>query len=225
MLPRLLETVLVATALPATVLALTVSTVVVMTGWRRRRDLLQRQGRPFVTPRVELGQSTLEAGVLDVVLETTAAMRQFESFAAERYVALELAVQPGLAVRTDARAFREIVGDLLAHAIEHSPCGRVLLGALHTGGRVEITVSDDAAHADRALRASELRPAERLAALQGATLEVDARLGQGTIVVLRLPAAASGRNSRIEAEAPVLDPASVWAPAHRAREGSRAERL
>ena len=170
MSPRLLETVLVATALPATVLALTVSTVVVMTGWRRRRDLLQRQGRPFVTPRMELGQSTLEAGVLDVVLETTAAMRQFESFAAERYVALELAVQPGLAVRTDARAFREIVGDLLAHAIEHSPCGRVLLGALHTGGRVEITVSDDAAHADRALRASELRPAERLAALQGATL-------------------------------------------------------
>ena len=198
MLPRLLETVLVATALPATVLALTVSTVVVMTGWRRRRDLLQRQGRPFVTPRVELGQSTLEAGVLDVVLETTAAMRQFESFAAERYVALELAVQPGLAVRTDARAFREIVGDLLAHAIEHSPCGRVLLGALHTGGRVEITVSDDAAHADRALR-----PAERLAALQGATLEIDARPGQGTIAVLRLPAAASGRNSRIEAEAPV----------------------
>jgi signal transduction histidine kinase len=174
---------------------------------------------------MELGQSTLEAGVLDVVLETTAAMRQFESFAAERYVALELAVQPGLAVRTDARAFREIVGDLVAHAIEHSPCGRVLLGAVHIGGRVEITVSDDAAHADRALRASELRPAERLAALQGATLEIDARPGQGTIAVLRLPAAASGRNSRIEAEAPVLDPASVWAPAHRAREGSRAERL
>ena len=138
-------------------------------------------------------------------------------------MALELAVQPGLAVRTDARAFREIVGDLLAHAIEHSPCGRVLLGALHTGGRVEITVSDDAAHADRALRASELRPAERLAALQGATLEIDARPGQGTIAVLRLPAGgATSRRPGIEAETP--DPASARALAERERAGSAAGR-
>jgi hypothetical protein len=127
-------------------------------------------------------------------------------------------------VRTDARALREIVGDLVSHAIEQSPCGRVLLGAAHIGGRVQITVSDEAAHSDRALRASELRPAERLAALQGATLEIDARPGQGTTVVLRLPAAASGRNAKVEAEV-VLDPASVWAPAQRAREGSNVGRL
>jgi signal transduction histidine kinase len=224
MLPHWLETALVATALPAMVLALTVSVVVVMAGWRRRRELLQRQGRPFVAARMELDRSTFAAGVLDVALEAMAVMRQFECFAAERYVALELAVQPGLAVRTDARVFREIVGDLVSHAIEQSPCGRVLLGAAHIGGRVQITVSDEAAHSDRALRASELRPAERLAALQGATLEIDARPGQGTTVVLRLPAAASGRNAKVEAEV-VLDPASVWAPAQRAREGSNVGRL
>jgi signal transduction histidine kinase len=224
MLPHWLETALVATALPAMVLALTVSVVVVMAGWRRRRELLQRQGRPFVAARMELNRSTFAAGVLDVALEAMAVMRQFESFAAERYVALELAVQPGLAVRTDARVFREIVGDLVSHAIEQSPCGRVLLGAAHIGGRVQITVSDEAAHSDRARRASELRPAERLAALQGATLEIDARPGQGTTAVLRLPAAASGRNAKVEAEV-VLDPASVWAPAQRAREGSNVGRL
>jgi signal transduction histidine kinase len=224
MLPHWLETALVATALPAMVLALTVAVVVVTAGWRRRRELLQRQGRPFVAARMELDRSTFAAGVLDVALEAMAVMRQFECFAAERYVALELAVQPGLAVRTDARVFREIVGDLVSHAIEQSPCGRVLLGAAHIGGRVQITVSDEAAHSDRALRASELRPAGRLAALQGATLEIDARPGQGTTVVLRLPAAASGRNAKVEAEV-VLDPASVWAPAQRAREGSNVGRL
>ena len=216
-----------AIALPAMLLAVTISAMVVMAGWTRRRELLQRQGRPFVADRIELGQSSFAAGVLDVTLETTAVMRQFESLAAQRLVGLELAVQPGLAVRTDASALREILreilGDLVSCAIEQSRCGRVLLGAAHIGGRVQITVSDDGAHADRALRASQLRPAERLAALQGATMDVDARAGQGTTVVLRLPAGATGQRSEIEAER--LDPAGVWVPEQqRAREGSSAGR-
>jgi anti-sigma regulatory factor (Ser/Thr protein kinase) len=228
MLSQVFATVLdsaAAVALPTLLLSLTASAVVVMTGWRRRRDQLQRQGRPSpVADRVELGRDAFAAGVLDVSSETTAVMQRLDSFAAQRSVALELAVQPNLAVRTDARALREILGDLVAHAIEQSPCGRVLLAAGHVGGRVQITVSDDGAHPDRALLASELRRAERLAALQGATMEIDARPRQGTTIVLRLPVGAGSRRAEIGTEAAAPDPASIWAPQQRAREGSGVDR-
>ena len=146
MLPQLLTTFLdsaTAFALPATLLASGVSTVVVAAGWRRRHELQRRQGQPLVAEPIELGQTTFAAGVLDVGSETTAVMRQFERLAAHRFVALELAVQPDLVVRTDPRALRQILGDLVSRAIEQSPCGRVLLAAAHVGGRVQITVSDD----------------------------------------------------------------------------------
>jgi hypothetical protein len=206
-----------AVAFPVTLLALTVSSVIVVAGWRWRRYLLHRQGRPVDADRIELGQIPFAAGVLDVAAETMAVMRRFESLAAQRFVTLELAVQPELAVRTDPHALREILGDFVAHATE-SASERVLLGAARIGGRVHITVSDDGVHADRALRESQLRAAEGLAALQGATMEVDAWAGQGTTVVLRLPAGATSRGVGAEAEA--LDPASIWAPAQRAREDS-----
>jgi hypothetical protein len=209
-------------ALPTTLLTFAVSAVVVMAGWRRRQDLLQRQGRPIVTDRIELGQTPFAAGVLDIAAETTAVLRRFESLAAARFVTLELAVQPDLAVRTDPRALREILGDLVGRAIDQPACERVLLGAARIGGHVHITVSDDGTQADRALRASQLRSAERLAALQGATMDVDAWAGQGTTVHLRLPGGATGRRPGAEAEK--LDPASVWAPAGRAPESSRVGR-
>jgi hypothetical protein len=208
----------VAVGLPVMLLALAISAVLVMAGWGRRQDLLQRQGRPIVTDRVELGQTPFAAGVLDVAAETAALLGRFESLAAQRFVALELAVQPDLAVRTDPRALREVLGDIVGQAIVDASCGRVLLAAARIGGRVQITVSDDGVRADRALRSSQLRPAERLAALQGATMEVDARAGCGTTVVLRLPEAATSRRPGGESE--TLDPASVWAPARRARANS-----
>jgi hypothetical protein len=211
-----------AIAWPVTLLAFAVSTAVVMAGWRRRQDMLQRQGRPIITDRIELGQTPFAAGVLDVAAETTAVLRRFESLAALRFVALEFAVHPELAVRTDARALREILGDLVGQAIDQPFCKRVLLGAIRVGGQVHITVSDDGAQADRALRASQLRSAERLAALQGATLEVDTQAGQGATVLLRLPSGAIGRHLGGEAEK--LDPASVWAPAGRVPESTRVGR-
>jgi signal transduction histidine kinase len=211
-----------AAAFPVTLLALTVSAVIVVAGWRRRRSLLDRQGRPFDAGRIELGRTPFAAGVLEVAAEAMAVMQRFESLAAQRFVALELAVEPELAVHTDAHAFREILGDLVTRAIEQPACERVLLGAARIGGRVQITVSDDGPHADRALRESQLRAAQRLAALQGATMAVDARAGQGTTVVLRLPAGATSRQPGAGAEA--VDPASIWAPAQRAREDSGAER-
>ena len=67
----------VAVGLPVMLLALAISAVLVMAGWGRRQDLLQRQGRPIVTDRVELGQTPFAAGVLDVAAETAALLGRF----------------------------------------------------------------------------------------------------------------------------------------------------
>ncbi len=198
-------------ALPVMLLALSVSIVAVIAGWRRRGELLDRQNRPMLPARIELGNTPFETGVLDIAAETAAVMRQFEGLAAERFVALELAVQPGLAVRADPPVLREILGELVARAIEEAPCGRVLLSAAHVDDRIRIAVSDDGAQTDRASRAERLRQAQRLSALQGATMDIDTRTGCGTTVVLQLPSGTSGRDpgDRIE----ILDPASVWGSA------------
>src|SRR5262245_11165215 len=174
-------------------LAFTVSGVLVIAGWNERRVVLQRQGQRAAVGRFELGQTPFEAGTLDVAAEAREVLHSFEGRAAQLLVALDIAVQPGLVVRADRRAFREILSDLLTHAIEQAPCGRVLLGAARSGGRVQISVVDDGPVADRTLRASQLRSAQRLAALQGATMEIRARAGSGTTTVLRLSVLENGR--------------------------------
>jgi len=179
-------------ALPVAIVALTASGLIVVSGWNRRREWVARQGRPPVGDRFELGQTPFSAGDLDVAAEARDTLRQLDSLAARLLVDLEFAVQPQLAVRADRRAFREILSDMVTTAIEQAPCGHVLLGAARTGSRVHITVSDDGGNPDREMRLSKLRSAERLAALHGATMEVDVRKAQGTTVFLRLPVTAAG---------------------------------
>ena len=140
-------------------------------------------------------------------------MRQLNSLAARLLVDLEYAVQPELAVRADRRAFREILSDMVTTAIEQAPCGHVLLGAARTGGRVHVTVSDDGENPNREMRLSKLRSAERLAALHGATMEVDVRKAQGTTVFLRLPVTAAGTSSTKASEP--TDPTSSSAERHK----------
>ena len=205
----------------AALLALTVSVAAVIAGWGRRRELLRRQGSPFIPARIQLGQAPFAAELLDVAAEAAALLLRFEGLAAQRFVALELAVQPALAVRADPRVLREILGDLVERAIRQSPCGRVLLAAVHLGGRVQITISDDGGQIDRAAWASRLRPAQRLAALQGATMDLDARTS-GTTVVLRWPSGPG--NQQIGVETTLPDPAGVWQAATPARASSNVER-
>lgn len=207
MLTALIHTVGVA-LLPVAALALITSGIFVAVGWRRRNELLQRQGQPRAADRFEPGRTSFTGGVLDVASEAGAVLRQFENIAALKLVRLELAVQPHLAVRADLRAFREILRDMVAQAIDHAPCGRILLGARRAGGRVHITVSDDGT-ADQTVRMSHLRTAERLAALQGATMRVVSRAGSGTTVIVRL--LGDGMRPTDAGQVDVTDPADVWA--------------
>jgi signal transduction histidine kinase len=202
-------------ALPMAVLALTVSGLVVVSGLNRRRELLARQGRPVAESRFELGVTPFVGGELDVAAEARDVLRQLDSLAARQLVDLEYAIQPELTLRADRRAFREILSDLVTAAIEQAPCGHVLLGAARTGGRVHVVVTDDGGKPNREMRLSKLQSAERLAALHGATMEVDIRTGEGTTVFLRLPV--TGNGSRGARPGEPTDPKLIWGESHKVR--------
>ena len=225
MLPQVLTTFLdsaTAFALPASLLASSVSTVVVAAGWRRRRDLLRRQGRPVNADPIELGQTTFAAVVLDVGSETTAVMRQFEGLAAQRFVALELAVQPDLVVRhrssrlaADPRRPCVTRHRTVAQRSRASGCRPCRWpGADHGIGR-------------------RAPPRSRLAGEPATAGGMPRRLAgrhdgdrcTGRTGYHRCPAVACRCDQRgpgIEAE--TLDPASAWALAERERERSAAGR-
>ena len=209
-------------ALPVTLLASTASTVFVVAGWRRRRELLQRQGRPLAADPIELGQTTFASGLLDVIPRRQRWSADLRASPRSGSLPWNWRCSPALRC-TPMHAPCARSSATLFHAPSSSrPAVVYLLVAAHVGGRVQITVSDDGAPPDRDLQASRLRPAERLAALQGATMDIDARAGQGTTVVLRLPAGVTSRCPGIEADA--LDPASASARAERLREPSSAAR-
>ena len=124
-------------------------------------------------------------GRLDVAAEARTVIGLFADLAAQRGVRIEIAVEPALTVRMEQRRFHELLGAVLTHAI-HAGSGRVLVGAMRHGGRVQIAVIDEGSGTNREQQVAELRPAARLAAMQGATLEVDARPGEGTVILLRI---------------------------------------
>jgi signal transduction histidine kinase len=206
-----------AVVVPLVLLSLTVSALVIVSGWYRRRDLQQRLGQTGLAPRFELGQTPFTSGALDVATEVLAVLQQLEGRAAQQFVKLEVAVPPGLALRADPGAFRSVLYDLLSQAIAQASCGHVLLAATPMSGRVQISVTDDGPNANGALRSAALRDAERLAALHGATMRVEARGTEGTTVYLRLPVS-EGRRTRNEP----ADPVSVWPPVFQPQEANTA---
>jgi len=202
-------------ALPVAVLALTASGLVVLAGLNRRRELIARQSKPAVESRFELGATPFVGGELDVAAEARDVLRQLDGMAAQRLVDLEYAIQPGLTVRADRRAFREILSSLVSTAIEQAPCGHVLLGAARTGGRVHIVVCDDGGRSSREMRLNMLQSAEHLAALHGASMEVDIRMDEGTSVFFRLPVTENGRGGARASES--TDPKLTRGDSHKVR--------
>jgi signal transduction histidine kinase len=176
---------------PVALFAVSVSTIAIMVGWSRRSEALARRRRPSGR-RTQNTQPWLDdQGAINLAAEVLALLHRFEALAARNFVALEQAVQPGLAVHIRPGLLRDMLHDVLTVAIERSPGGRVLLTAGQVAGRVEIAVSDDGQVIRDDPRSSWLGRAAELAALQDVTMDVDAREGEGTTVVLRLPADAA----------------------------------
>jgi hypothetical protein len=159
---------------------------------RNRAGTLAKQDAPDGPELEEIlhyepGLLSFRGERLDVATEARWAMSALAGRAARLGSRLELAVSPGLAVWMDPRAFRKLLAEIVAQAIGAAPCGRVLLTAAPHGGRVQIGVSHDSPAASREALETALRPAAEIAALNGGTLEVTVRAGQGGTVRVRLP--------------------------------------
>lgn len=182
------------------VLAVFASGAIAAAGWRGRQRSLELPSRSL-SERFA-GRRAARAGeILDVADEAGLVLRQSQDVAARQLSMLEMAIEPDLTVRADRRAFQDILGDVVHRAIEQSPCGRILLTAGRIGGFVHVAVSDDGPGTGGAIRLTRLRDAESLVTLQGGSIELDARPGEGTTVIVRLPA---GRTSQ-----DATDPAGV----------------
>ena len=135
----------------------------------------------------ESGSAAFQSTLLDVEAEALDAMHQVDGLALRHRVRLQIAIQPELTVRADPVGFRQILVDVLRNAIGHAPGGKVLLGGMRHGGRVQIVILDDGHGPDRLDQRAALRPAEQIVALQGGVLQVETHPRHGTLVTMRLP--------------------------------------
>ena len=197
-------------AVPGTLLAVCVSAVFLVTGWRRRQ--IWAASRHSLAGAVRLERDKLPyAGPPDLASIVAGVLRRAQALAGQRFVGLEMAVQPSLVLDVSPSVLQEILAEIIERAIEESPCGRVLVSAADIGGRVRISVSDDGGAADRALRANWLQQAQRTAALQHATMDIITCPGQGTTVILWFPHSPAHPAEAVRA----ADPAEIWTPADR----------
>ena len=124
---------------------------------------------------------------LDVATEAHWAMTVLAGRAARQGVGLELAVSPGLAVWMDPRAFRKLLVETVAQAIARRPGPGPADRGARMAEEVQIGVSHDGVAAPREALETALRPSTEIAAMNGGTLEVKVRAGQGATVLVRMP--------------------------------------
>lgn len=92
----------------------------------------------------DAGQLRLEPETLDLAEEVRAVVRAVVPGAASRHPAIQIAVDPTLAVRADRHRFAQVLGNLLRNAVEHAgPEGSILVGATPLESQVELSVEDD----------------------------------------------------------------------------------
>jgi C4-dicarboxylate-specific signal transduction histidine kinase len=124
--------------------------------------------------------------VVDIVAELSTILSRLLPEARRQFSEVTTAIQPDLVAASDPAAFRQALTDLFEAALQRAPCGRIIVTAGRQGPRVAITVSDDGMVAGLHATESVLRGTSQLLAMQGGTLEIDMRPGEGTITTMRL---------------------------------------
>ena len=148
----------------------------------RSRQRAQRPADP--PPSLDVSDDGPEV-VLDLELRTAAAQALGE--AAPRVARMEFAVREGLSLRTARSALRIALTEVVACALRDPSCGRILLAATRQVGRIRITVTDECLATVQAAREAALRGASETIAMQGGSLHIDVRPGEGTTVALHFP--------------------------------------
>ncbi|MEI7712365.1 MAG: hypothetical protein WCI94_13075 [Rhodospirillales bacterium] len=153
---------------------------------------------------------------LNVEAELRAAAAEIVPLLVQNRTRIDVAVRPGLTLRANRSALREILHAVLRRALQDAATEQLLLTAAPEPGRVRIAITDDAQATATAARQAALRDAAALLAIQGGSMHIDVRPGQGTIVALYWPAPLSpvaSRESRSNArdtpEQPALRPEPI----------------
>ena len=168
--------------------------------------------------RLESGQTALAMRPVSVAAMFERVEERFRPLVTERGIALNAVAPPGLAVRGDGARLEQIVGNLVANAIRHTPpSGRIALDARPLEGTplARLTVRDtgegiDPERLGRIFDRFErddrddspanaggrfglgLAIVKELAELHGGGVSVESERGRGSMFAVDLPAAPSG---------------------------------
>jgi hypothetical protein len=127
------------------------------------------------------------AETLDVEQEVRAAADSAADLARAHSVRVRLAVARSTTARVNPIALRTALRAVIEQSIRVAAGGEVLITAALLGSQVHIRVTDDRADADQKSREAGTREASSLIALQGGSIAIEAILGRGTTVSIRLP--------------------------------------
>jgi signal transduction histidine kinase len=107
-------------------------------------SMLRRVQDLMLMARLESPEQQLEAAVIDVAAVVRACLDGFAGVAAERGLALHVAVPDGLRAMADEEKVVSLVSNLVANAIRHArPGGTVRCSVTAASGRMTLEVADD----------------------------------------------------------------------------------
>lgn len=173
-------------------------------GWWRRFDAYT-----WPRPRPEpggLGEVPLAQVVRDVLW-------RLDEKAARQFSRLEMAIEEDLTIGGDRQVLDELLSALCLHAIQTTPCGRVLITARRRGPEIAVTVSDDGIGMPITRTAEVMERAREMLSLLGGRIEVERQQGVGTTATILLPAHTAPWNATIQNA--MADFARVTAPRER----------
>ncbi|NJN43287.1 MAG: HAMP domain-containing histidine kinase [Anaerolineae bacterium] len=158
----------------------------------------------------EAEQLTLTKEPVNVTELLTDVQTSFSGAAETAGVSLQMEAESGLTVMADAGRLDQVIGNLIANALRHTPHGgRITLGAESIPSGVRLTVSDTGEgippealpfvfdrfwKGDRSRTRSEgggsglgLAIARQLVQAHGGRIEVESQPGMGTMFIIQLP--------------------------------------
>lgn len=164
--------------------------------------------------KIEAGRLKLAAEDVDLDRILADAMRVVSVRGQEKDITLSSRIAPGIKFKADRRALKQIALNLLSNSVKFTPVnGRITVRGRRSKSCVTIAISDTGIGIPKDALKKLGRPFEQvesqltkthhgsglglaiaksLAELHGGTMQIRSKVGQGTLVVVRLPADGSG---------------------------------
>jgi hypothetical protein len=190
--------------------AVAASVIAISIGWRgqqtaageraSRSDRLLDMSSPSAAALDNADDATI-SDVADVVRTT---VERLFSTIQRQHVHLDLAAGPGLFIRLRPSLLADLIEEFVSLGLHAAAGGHMLLTAVRSGSRVDITLSDDLPADDVSQRQSQARELAQRIAMYGGTLDIAVRPNLGTTMTLKLMTAIDRPAVPSENEARVL---------------------